>query len=182
MIKVLHIVHSLASGGGPRAVIALAKYSGRSGQIHHSIASLLPADPHMVKLTEDAGLSVYVPEDRNALFRMIQDTDIVHLSWWNTPEIYEFLRSELPEMRLIIWFHVGGETAPQIITKKLVDFADYALACSPYTYERPVFENLPPREKIDKTGMVYGATDFERLTGIVRKPHNGFNVGYVGTV
>ncbi len=183
MIKILHIVQTLGSGGGPRALIATAENSAQSGNFQHRVVSLKPVDPSEtgVKLSNAAGIPVIVAENKSILFQEIENADIVHVSWWNTPEIYEFFRSELPPMRLVIWFHVGGQSPPQIITKNLVDFADYAMACSPFTYEHPVFQDMSPEDRVGKTGMVYGATDFTRLEGIQAKPHDHFNVGYLGT-
>ncbi|MBN2420277.1 MAG: glycosyltransferase family 4 protein [Deltaproteobacteria bacterium] len=180
MTKILHIIQCLASGGGPRALIAAAKYSARFGDYEHRVASLLPVDSNGLHLAEEAGMTVTVPRDRSALFHEIEKADIVHMSWWNNPEIYELLRSDFPAMRLIIWFHTSGDIAPQIITPELVDFADFALPCSPYTYQCRAIQNLTPDERLKKTGMVYGAADFARLKGIEPKPHDTFNVGYLG--
>lgn len=180
MTKILHIVECLTSGGGPRALIAAAKYSSGLGAFQHHIISLYPVDPTAFELAKESGIAVMVPPDRNSLLREIESSDIVHLSWWNSPKNYELLRSELPAMRLLIWFHVAGDSVPQIITPKLVDFADFALACSPYTYERPAIKNLPPEVGLEKAGMVYGAADFSRLADVELKPHDTFNIGYIG--
>ena len=119
---------------------------------------------------------------KKTILKEIEKTDIVHINFWNNPEIYQLLRSDLPEMRLLIWFHIAGDKAPQIITNKVIDFTDFALACSPYTYKHPAIQNLPPNIRTEKSGMVYGATDFERLSNITLKPHMNFNVGYIGTI
>jgi len=181
MTKILHVIQALGCGGGPRALIATAKHSARLGNYKHSIASLLPVDPTALELANQAGISVFVPQDNAALFKAIEQADIIHVNFWNTPEMYELFRSELPEMRLLIWFHIGGDNAPQIITHELVNFSDFALPCSPYTHERQVFMDLPPEERVGKTGMVYGAADFDRICGIEPKEHHDFNVGYIGT-
>ncbi len=182
MPKILHIIQSLGNGGGPRAMIAAAKHSKDSGDFHHQVISINEADPCAIKLAKEAGLNVSAPTDMDTIKHEIKKADIVQVSWWNTPQIYDFLRSELPEMRLIIWYHVAGDTVPQIITKEVVDYADFALACSPYTYDHPVFLDLSPEKRVNKTGMVYGATDFDWFSGLEHKPHDTFNVGYVGTV
>ncbi|WP_273249807.1 hypothetical protein, partial [Limnospira indica] len=66
----------------------------------------------------------------------------------------------LPATRLLIWFHIAGEHPPQVITRDLVDYADFAIPCNPYSRKLPVFENLPPEVKLKKVGMVYDAADF----------------------
>ena len=65
--------------------------------------------------------------------------------------------------------------------RELVDFADFCIACCPYTY-RTALEGLPPEEQAEKAAMVWATTDFTRLGGLARRPHAGFNVGYIGTV
>jgi len=181
MTDILHLVDCLSRGAGTRALIALAKYSKELGEFNHRVVSLKPVDPEALKLAEDAGIPVLFHLNRNDLFEDIKQADIVNFSWWNTPENYDFLRSDLPEMRLLIWFHIGGQSAPQILTHKLIEQADFAVACSPFTYKNRAFQSLSPEDKISKTGMVYGGADFERLENFKAKQHESFNVGYIGT-
>jgi len=181
MTNILHLVDCLSLGAGPRALIALAKYSKELGEFNHRVASLNPVDPEALKLAEDAGIQVSFHQDRNDLFEDIKQADIVNFSWWNTPDNYDVLRSDLPEMRLLIWFHIGGESAPQILTHKVIERADFAAACSPFIYNNRVFQSLSPEDKINKTAMVYGGADFERLANFKSKQHESFNVGYIGT-
>lgn len=182
MIKVLHLIHSLGLGGAARGMLATAKYSSLQGEYLHRIVSLTPADPKAVVLAVEAGIDVVNAPDRAVLELELAWADIVQLSWWNDPEVYDWLRSSLPPMRLMIWPHVAGDGSPQIITKQLVDFADFVVASSPYTHDRPVFRNLPEGERLDKVALVYDATDFARVQPLESIPHVGFNVGYIGTV
>jgi glycosyltransferase involved in cell wall biosynthesis len=181
-IKILHIIQGFYRGGSGRALVAVAKYSSQLGSFQHRVVSLAPADPSAIEMAKEAGLSVVNAPDRDTVLSEIENADIVHLHFWNNPQMYEFLRSELSEMRLLIWFHVAGDKPPQIITKDVVDFSDFALACSPYTYEHLVFQNLPAEVRLKKSGMVYGAADFDRVSGVQPKPHDAFNVGYIGHV
>ncbi|MEW6495991.1 MAG: glycosyltransferase family 4 protein, partial [Cyanobacteriota bacterium] len=182
IIKILHIIQGFYRGGSGRALVATAKYSSQFGSFQHRIVSLAPASPDAIKMAADAGLSVLNEPDRDTLLSEIENADIVHLHFWNNPQMYEFLRSELPAMRLLIWFHVAGDKPPQIITQELVDFSDFALACSPYTYEHRVFQNLPAEVRLKKTGMVYGAADFERVSDVQPRVHDTFNVGCIGHI
>jgi glycosyltransferase involved in cell wall biosynthesis/tetratricopeptide (TPR) repeat protein len=181
-IKIIHIIQGFYSGGSGRALIATAKNSLRLGNFQHRVVSLAPASLGAIEMAEEAGLSVLNVPDRNTLLLEIENADIVHLHFWNNPQMYEFLRSELPAMRLLIWFHVAGHKPPQILTQELVDLSDFALACSPYTYEHQVFQNLPAEVRLKKTGMVYGAADFERVSDVQLRPHDTFNVGYIGHI
>jgi hypothetical protein len=67
-----------------------------------------------------------------------------------------------------------------MITPELVDFADFCVAGCPYTYERSVLQTLPAESQVARAAVVYATADFTRLDGLRRKPHRGFNVGYIG--
>jgi glycosyltransferase involved in cell wall biosynthesis len=181
-IKILHVIQGFYRGGSGRALVATAKYSSKLGSFQHRVVSLGVADPGAVEMAKEAGLTVAHANDTETVLNEMENADIVHLHFWNNPQMYEFLRSELPAMRLLIWFHVAGDKPPQIITKELVNYSDFALACSPYTYEHPVFQNLLPEVRVRKTGMVYGAADFDRVSNIQPRDHDTFNIGYIGHI
>jgi glycosyltransferase involved in cell wall biosynthesis len=181
-IKVLHIMPWVCLGGAARAMIATAKYSAQLGSFEHCVISLQTADPVTAEMAKEAGMLVLNPPDRAAILQEVENSDIVHVHYWNQPQMFEFLRSELPAMRLLMWFHVAGEYPPQVITKELVDYADFAIPCNPYSYELPVFQNLPTEVRLKKVGMVYDAADFARVSDLQPKPHDTFNVGYIGSV
>ena len=82
-IKVLHVIQGLSLGGGARTMVAAAKYSARLGGFQHRVASLLPAAPESLNLSEEAGMTVIDAPDRNALLHEIEETDIVLVHWWN---------------------------------------------------------------------------------------------------
>ena len=185
MIKVLQLIQYLSPGGAARAMLTVAKYSSRfDNNIIHRVASYFPNPPDagMVQLALNNGMTVVHTPGGDTLLKEIEQADIIHINWWNNPELNDFLHRELPPMRLLLWYHVGGDHAPQVITRQLIDLADFAVACSPYTYERPVFQNLSKDEHQAKVRMVLAPADFERLSGFQPKPHNTFNIGYIGTV
>ncbi len=181
-IKILHITQWVCPGGATRAMIATAKYSSRLGGFEHSVISLQTAVPAASQMAREAGMTVVDAPNRDTLEQEIENADIVQVHYWNAPQLNDFLRSKLPAMRLLMWFHVAGDKPPQIITKELVDYSDFAIPCNPYSYELPVFQNLPTEVRLKKIGMVYDAADFERVFDTQPKPHDTFNVGYIGSV
>lgn len=180
--QVLHLIHSLSRGGASRAMIALAKYSARTSAFRHCAVSLTPAAPPMLGQAHDVGLTVLDAPDLDALHDALNRADIVLVHFWNTPELYELLRADLPPLRLLLWFHIAGDQPPQIITRQLIDVTDRAVATSPYSILLPVFQNLSVDVESYKTGMIQGGADFDRVSGIPPVPHAAFNVGYIGTV
>ncbi len=183
MIRVLHVIQSLSLGGATRALIATAKYSTRAGGFRHSAISLLPAAPEALNLAAEANVEVFNAPDRQSILRMMADADIVHVNFWNNPEVYDLLRSELPPVRLLLWYHIAGDGRPQIITRQLVEFADFNIASNPFTFQDvPVFRAMAADTKAQYVGMVYDAADYERVKEVQKREHPLFNVGYIGTV
>jgi glycosyltransferase involved in cell wall biosynthesis len=165
-------------------MFAAAKYSSLAGEYSHSVIPLRlePISEEVRSLAQGNNIRIIEPsssEQRNA---EIAKADIVLLEWWNSPSMAEFLRSELPAARLAAWMHVGGHQDPQRIPESFLDFLDFGIACSPFTYEAPAFAQMTPENRAAKTTLAYGATDFARLTNIRPRAHSGFNVGYIGTV
>ncbi|MGI0483277.1 glycosyltransferase [Geminocystis sp. CENA526] len=182
MIKILHIIQQLSKGGAARSMIATAKYSAQYGNFHHQVISLLPSETLAKQQAEVVGMSVIDAPNHQVILDTIEKADIVHVHWWNNPHLYDLLRSDLPAMRLLTWFHVAGDQPPHVITKQLIDHSDFALACSPYTYNRKAFQDLNSETKTSKTGMVIAGSDFEPIKNYQKRSHDGFNVGYIGTV
>lgn len=182
MTKIIHLITSVSGGGAARAMFGVIKYSAQLNDFQHEVISLSSVPESGLALAESLGIVILDSQDRDVILQAIKKADLVHLHFWNNAQLYEFLRSDLPAMRLLIWFHVTGYTPPQVIIPSLVNFADFALAGSNYAYEHPVFQNLPADLRLHKTAMVDAGADFERLSGMEPKPHANFNVGYIGNV
>jgi glycosyltransferase involved in cell wall biosynthesis/ubiquinone/menaquinone biosynthesis C-methylase UbiE len=179
MLKIIHIIQILSNGGAARSLTATAKYLNNTQQ---SVVSLLPADAFAIESARKAKMTVLEAPDKETLNRAIENADIVHIHFWNSPEMYALLQSELPAMRLLVKCNIGGDKPPHIITQELIDFADFVLTTSPYVYDIPILQKLPADIKWQKTGMIYGAADFGRLANLQPKLHDTFNVGYIGAV
>ncbi|HTD64964.1 MAG TPA: glycosyltransferase [Candidatus Limnocylindria bacterium] len=180
--RILHIIQSVTGGGGARAMIALAKHSRRVGDFEHRAVSLLPADATGLELANQADLPILNAPSHAELCQAMANADLVLVHWWNNSELAALFRRELPPMRLALWLHVGGYHAPQVLTPELIDFADLTVACSPHTYAHPVFANLPHETRAQRTAMVLAGADFDRLHGLAPHSHEGFQIGYIGTL
>ncbi len=181
-MRVLHIIHHLTTGGAARAMMCGAKYARRCAGAEHRIVSLFPPDGAAIDLAEQHGMSVSMARDVTSMHEEMAEADVVHLHWWNTPYVQDLLLSDLPAMRLLITYHVAGDHAPQVITPNLVDFADMAVACCPRSYRLQPFRRLADEGRAGRAAVVVDPADLERVAGIEPKPHDGFNVGYIGTV
>jgi glycosyltransferase involved in cell wall biosynthesis len=181
MTHIVHVVKGLNDAGSGRSLCAIAKHLQRLGEFRHTVVSLLAANESGARLAAEAGVRVLEAPRRETLLRELEGADIVQVEWWNNPLIYDFLRSDLPPMRLAIFIHVAGDTRPNILTRTLVDFADVCIAGCPYTYQHPAIQGLPESVRAKKTAMVFATADFSRVAGVEQCPHSGFNVGYIGS-
>lgn len=179
MIHVLEVIRSLG-GGATRSAGAIADVLDRGGGFRHSIVALESASPASIELATSVGCRVLQAPGWAELRRHLERADIVLVHWWNSASLNEFLRSELPPMRLVLYFHVAGDSFPHFVTRSLVDFADFSIACCPHTYRSPGIQSLPADLQVEKTAMVYATPSFARLSDIERVDHSTYNVGYIG--
>jgi glycosyltransferase involved in cell wall biosynthesis len=170
---VLHIIARLSLGGASRAMITGARHSQRTTGTAHWIASLVPPEAAAVALASRAGLELVGPVERR---QAIEKADIVHVHFWNSPELHSLLREALPPMRIALTSHVAGFTSPHILTDELIERVDRILLTSPHSLER-AGEALRA-----KASVAQSPADFERLAGVRPEPHEGFTIGYIGTV
>lgn len=181
-MHILHVIKSLSTGGASRSLCAIGRHLRQLGPVQHTVISLLPADSAPAELAREAGFRVVDSPDWPTIRALVAEADIVQVDWWNSPMMYEFLWSELPPCRLLVFVHVAGDSIPSVITRELVEFADFCVACCPYAGQRAAIQDLPREMREAKTGVVLATTDFDRLAGLQPRPHEHFNVGYIGTV
>ena len=183
MPNVLHVIEYLDLGGASRSTIATAKYAARQGRFDHTILALVRAEPAAIELAEEAGISVVSSPNPEALNSHIADADIVEISYWNAPFTQALLRQNLPATRLVFWYHIAGDHSPHVIPPAIAAMPDLNIAGCPFTYDdHPLFRDQLNLEIPKRTAMVYDSADFERLDGIFPKEHQGFNIGYIGTI
>jgi glycosyltransferase involved in cell wall biosynthesis len=181
---ILHIIERLTTGGASRVILGLSKHSSRKDpRFQHKIISLLRPTPDGIKLAEGYGYEVDHGCGKPFLDYQIQQSDIVHVHWWNCPAMHQFMDMDLAPSRLLLWCHVAGKHIPQVITSDLIDYADVTVATNPTTFaEVPAFTQLSPEDRACKTAMIVDPTDFDRVSDVTPREHDGFNVGYIGTV
>ena len=176
--RILHVMSQVSLGGGARAAITLAKYSVRQGPFDHSLLSLRPATQTGMAWARQSGVTVRdAPKTADAM-AAVAEADLVHLHFWNTPELYAFMRADWPPARLVIWLHVAGDTPPQVVTPQVAALGDCLVPVSDHTAALPVVRG----PNAARGEMIPAAPDLERLAGLEPRPHAGFNIGYIGTV
>jgi glycosyltransferase involved in cell wall biosynthesis len=181
VIRVLHITPTLSLAGSTRSLCAIAKHLRSLAEYQHTVASLLPRQDQQ-RRAEEGGVLVLDAPTKDVLRQHVDRADIVHVEWWNNAAVYDFLRTDWPSMRLLVFCHVAGDASPNLITPQLVDFSDFWVSGCGYAHRHPVIQQLPPAVRREKTAVVTATADLDRLSNLRRKPHATFNVAYVGSV
>lgn len=165
--KVLHVVPHLGGGVGDTLLGYL---------------SVSPHEDDVLALgytTECVKRRVSDPYRDHASHSLILErmewADIVLVHQWNHPLLYNFLvREELPPCRLVMWGHNSGLHAPNMYTRKLLAYPDIFVFTTPVTMRVPVVRS----SSVEKA-VVWATAGVETVRP---EPHEGFVVGYVGTV
>ena len=184
MLKVLHITPHLGGGVG-RVLLGYLVHALSRKDESHRLVSLEYANDGAWRVAQANGLRLRdrIFEDRATLTAEISKADVVVIHWWNHPLLNALLmRETLPPARVALWSHVSGHEAPQIFTRELAAFPDLFVIASPYSLEAPVIRGLNPSEIARRVRLVFSCAGTEHVSKVRSVPHEGFRVGYVGTV
>ena len=181
---ILHVIERLTNDSASKVALRLSKHStNHDQQLTHRVISLQRPTPEGLKLAELEGYEVDHGRGKPFLDYQIAQSDIVHLHWRNSPAILEFMRMDFVPSRMLVWCHVAGMHVPQVIVPELLEYGDVTVATNPTTFnELPAFSGLSIQERKLKTAMIVNPADFSRLDKLSAKDHEGFNVGYIGSV
>ncbi|MCX9014410.1 MAG: glycosyltransferase [Candidatus Methanoperedens sp.] len=181
-MQVLHITAHLGGGVGKVLSGLVAQASISNSGIKHLIVCLEePEKNQFVDKVREYGGEVIVCPSMDMLEKIIEDSDIVQLEWWNHPATIKYLCSlSIPPIRLLTWSHVSGLHTP-IIPKKLILASHVFLFTSQCSFESKEVMSLPP-EFEDRLGVVSSSGGFpglpERRDGI----NESVSVGYFGSL
>ena len=180
--KILHIAPHLGGGVG-RVLLNYLEKTHYNINYNHYIYCLDTINDGAKAALLKNGISFdeRMSCKQNALLELIALSDIVVIHWWNHPLLYEFLvKNELPASRVVMWSHVSGNEAPQIFTRALLDYPDYFIFTTPMSYQnREVVEYENDTQKLKD---IWSTGGLEYVKDVKKKPHEGFNIGYLGTV
>ncbi len=151
---------------------------------NHEIICLDYANPRALLTTKEicVPLKDKMHEKRHELFGLIREADICLMHWWNHPLLWDFIvREELPPCRLILWSHVLGNEPPHIVSTNIIEYCDKFVFTSPLSLELNDIKNIPLILK-DKLSYIWSTSGIRHFSSIELKAHEGFIVGYIGTV
>ena len=181
--KILHITPHLGGGVGRVLLNYLSKVK-ENLSFAHRVACLDYANENAIEVAKNVGFSLLdnMSEKKRELLDIIADSDIVLIHWWNHPLLYDFLaREQLPQSRVIMWSHNSGFHPPGVFTEKVLAYPDFFVFTTPMSYKTKEILNLTDEQK-KSLRVVWSTGGVEDVKSVKPKTHNGFNIGYIGTV
>lgn len=176
-MKILHVTPHLGGGVG-RILSSVSIYSDKESE--HIILTLEKTQTdYFEKLCIQNGIKILNIEKCN-IDKLINSVDIVQLEWWHHPLTMKFMIEKLQNIpvRLFVWAHISGCTYP-IIPANLIDYADIFAFTSEYSFENPTWTSQERNYIMTKAKVVVSSAIDETIK-VKKKPHNNFNVGYIG--
>jgi len=183
IIKILHITPHLGGGVGRVVLNYLSKYKNNL-DIKHRVVCLDYANDEAKKIAIQIGISLdeNLAPNNVALNNLIAESDIVLIHWWNHPLLFDLLvRKKLPPSRVILWSHISGFHPPYVFTGKILEYPDLFVFTTPVSYETREVECCSDIIR-KKLRVVWSTGGVDHVRFIYPKNHDGFNVGYIGTV
>lgn len=184
MISILHITPHLGGGVG-RVLLNYLAHTLSNDHEQHALICLDYANPAAAERAATIGIPL---EDQMAGFvptllnRMAQ-ADIVVMHWWNHPLLYALMiREILPPTRLLLWSHVAGLFPTQNFSDELISYPDFFVVASPVSFDAPSIKRLESSEQHDRIRLIFSCAGIEHVASATPRPHDGFRIGYVGTV
>lgn len=183
MKNILHITTHMGGGVG-KVLSGISTYANKySDRYKHKIILLeKPQKMNFIDICCESGVEIKICDDFEQVYEEIEAADIVQIEWWNHPKMSEFMAS-FPEIntRVVIWAHISGCTYPNI-PFEFIKIPSKFLFTSECSYENPMWNKLE-REYVKKnTKVINSSGGFEKLKGKKLKRHEGFNIGYIGTL
>src|SRR3989338_1949990 len=181
--KILHITPHLGTGVGT-VVLNYLKKVVKNQHFEHRVVCLDYANKNSIIVSKKIGFKLWgdMSKKKEDVLSLIAKSDIVLVHWWNHPLLYDFLvREKLPPNRIIFWSHVLGSVPPNNFSNKLLKYPDIFIFTTPVSFKVKEVQNLPPKYK-KNMNSIWSTGGVERLKHIKHQKHDGFNVGYIGTV
>lgn len=182
--RILHITPHMGGGVG-RVIKNICEDSMKYDEYVHEIVCLDYTNESAVTWSEKISIPVHssMSHNKRLLLSIINNADIVHWHWWNHPLNYELLTYvKIPLCRVIMWSHQNGHKAPHIFNDRVLSYPDIFVVGTPYSLESDVIKGMSSKWHKHKLRVIFASPGYQHIEYIRPKEHDGFNVGYIGTV
>lgn len=166
--KILHLTPHMGGGVG---TVLLNWFRYKNNHNQNIVVTLDYANEEAKSICKKQDIELYSEPSNEKIMELIKETDIVLMHFWNHPLLYDFIvKNELPSSRLVIWSHISGFDVPNTISEKILNYPDK------FVYTTPISKEIKENLAILSTGGI------EHLKNVNNIEHEGFIVGYIGTV
>ncbi len=170
--------------GVGKAVSALSICAAKTdSKYQHSVLLLeKPRDLDYITICKDNNVDVFWPDDKCELIKIISEADIVQLEWWHHPLVLGFLRelSQVP-VRLTAWSHISGCNYP-VIPPAFINLPEHFFFTTAYSYENPLWTEKEREKIISRSTVACGSGGYDNVSDVAPRAHQGFNIGFIGTL
>jgi hypothetical protein len=148
-MRIIHILPKINYGGGGIGDIFSEVSALQQFQIETdiTIVSLEPAfSKERMLQARSLGIRLMVNPQKDTLNKLLQNTDLVVVSYWNHPLLTEFMvwwASQNFQIPLVVSVKVNGLTLPQVLPDWVVQCANGIIYSHPDTLTRHMEESLP---------------------------------------
>jgi glycosyltransferase involved in cell wall biosynthesis len=180
---ILHITPHLGGGVG-RVILNYLKKVKTNSSFLHKVVCLEYANQKSIDASRNDGFLLVDKMSSNhaGIKALIIDADIILVHRWNHPLLFDFLvRETLPAARVIFWSHISGFHLPYVYSRPSLEYPDVFVFTTPLSFECKEVEALSERQK-KNLAVVWSTGGIEVVASVSKKPHDGYIVGYVGTV
>jgi glycosyltransferase involved in cell wall biosynthesis len=174
-MNLVHIIPHLGPGGPTRSLTSFVEWSTRNMPgVSHRVVTLEPRVYPILSFRLRRCRALIL---QNLSATEIDDTlagaDVVLVHFWNMPLFWRLFARRAPPVRSVIWAKVRGDHPPQRLNINLLhSAAGVVLTAAAPPQLLPAFARAP---------IVAGLVQTDRVLGVVRRAHEGFQIDYVGT-
>ena len=181
MREILHITTHMGGGVGKVLSGLLTAFAAQGKERHEVVLLEEPEKRDFFDLLAQAGVKARVEKDATKIEAAMARADIVQLEWWHHPRMARFLLELSPvPARLVLWAHVSGAFYPWL-PPAFLRVPQRFVFTSAYSYENPFWDEAARAWAREHAAMVNSVGDFPAAEP-QREMHDGFAVGYVGTL
>jgi glycosyltransferase involved in cell wall biosynthesis len=181
-VKILHVTPHLGTGVGKAiSQLAIGSEKFNVGSEHEIIVLEKPQKPFYHDICEKNDIRVYVEPDNDFIYNKIVESDILQIEWWHHPLSFKFLNN-LPKfpMRTLMWYHTNGCSHPYL-KPETVSIPNKFFGTGQYTIDNPYWTEHQREIAMKNFCAINSSGGFEGFDCDL-KSHDGFNVGYFGTL
>ena len=181
-LQVLVTIPHLRAGGALTSFAVAARLARDAGiAVRHRILALEPAVSPLARIAlTRAGVAIDADPSPAKETDALAWADVVLFVFWNTPHALAFIERLPSSVPLVAWTTIAGTAPPQVVPPTLLRRADrLVVSCAATLGASPLADDP---EQARRAVVIRSLPDPASLGPVAPVLHDGFVVGYVGTI